>query len=30
MEELQNLGKAIVTTFKLLTGLINHAGDTHH
>ena len=29
MEELQNLGKAIVTTFKLLTGLINQAGDTH-
>ncbi|HEX8460801.1 MAG TPA: four helix bundle protein [Segetibacter sp.] len=28
-EDLENLGKAIVTTFKLLTGLINHAGDTY-
>jgi four helix bundle protein len=30
MKELENLGKTIVTTFKLLTGLINQASTTHY
>lgn len=30
MEELESLGKSIVDTFKLLTGLINYTDNTHH
>jgi four helix bundle protein len=30
MEELESLGKAIVNTFKLLTGLISQGNNTHN
>ncbi len=30
MAELENLGNAIVSTFKLLTGLINRVDNTHN
>lgn len=30
MEQLENLGKSIVDTFKLLTGLISQADNTHY
>ncbi len=29
MEQLENLGKSIIDTFKLLTGLINQGNNTH-
>lgn len=30
MEQLENLGRSIVDTFKLLTGLINQGDNTHN